>query len=469
MIEISRSLARQLRAVLKKSRPRNLTQNAHPVTTFLADKDGLRVQTIQGDVAIECGQPGSYKPDRIIMATEALADFEGRKNEIVTLAATDDRVQARWFDGAVPQSKEYAVPDTSKLPDFPDYPSEWSDPGQGFLKALAAAYPCVSREAVRFALTHLQLRGSRGEIHATDGRQALIQAGFTFPFTEDVLVPALPVFGSADLPADERIAIARTDTRFGIRIGPWTFLLVIDRQSRYPDVAGILPSSRKAGTTWTVPPNDGAFLAKTLPRLPGKEDDDSPITIDLNGHAAIRVRPEGEERATEVVLTNSEIAGTPVRFRSNRCYVERAVALGMSQFKIVDADTPIVAGDDKRTFVWMPLDKGRCVPPSEDALRITADAASPTQTNQERRTKVKKTPQTDPTPREAPPTSERNTMPKLNGIGALIEESQALKQILRDAFHRVQRLGAGLKRHRQHSKTFAAAITSLKQLQHIDA
>lgn len=54
--------------------------------------------------------------------------------------------------------------------------------------------------------------------------------------------------------------------------------------------------------------------------------------------------------------------------------------------------------------------------------------------------------------------------PKLNGIGALIEESQALKQILCDAFHR-----GALKRHRQQSKPFRAALTSLKQLQQIDA
>lgn len=440
MIEISRSLARQLRVVFKKSTRRH----THPVVTFLAEKDGLCVQTIQDNVAIEYRQAGSRKADKITVSAEALSDFEGRKNEIVTLAAVGDRAQARWFDGRVPQTREYAVPNTDKLPDFPDAPAEWSDPGPGFLKALADAYPCISRDVVRLPLDHLQFRGGSGEIHATDGRQALIQSGFSFPFKEDILVPAIAAFGCAELPRGP-VVLGKTDTRMGIRVGPWTFLLSLERQRRYPDVAGVIPSARQTVTTWTVPANDGAFLAKTLPRLPGKDDDDAPVTIDLNGHAAIRVRPEGQEQITEVIVSGSKIAGPPVRFRSNRHFIERALALGIGQFQIVNADTPVVAGDDYRTYIWMLLDKARCVPPTEDALRIASESASveKTQPGQERRKRTGKARQTDDAP--APTSvSAPAAAPKLDGFGALIEECHVLKQILREGFHRAQRLGAGL-------------------------
>jgi hypothetical protein len=102
-------------------------------------------------------------------------------------------------------------------------------------------------------------------------------------------------------------------------------------------------------------------------------------------------------------------------------------------------------------------------------VRITA-GPGPVETTQspaERRKRVKKKRATDQTA-EATPTSASGVAPKLTGIGGLIEESQAVKQILRDAFHRVQRLGSALRRHRQQSKTFRAALTSLKQLQQID-
>lgn len=471
MIEITRSLARQLRAVLKKATPRHAPRNSHPDLLIEAGSDGLRVRSIHGDIAVEYRQPGSYEADKLMLSGEALADFEGRKNELVTLAATDDGMQARWFGAGVPQMKQYPAVDADKLPEFPDAPTAWSDPGAGFLKAVADAHQCVGRDAVRFALTHLQLRGGKGEINATDGRQALIQAGFTFPFKEDVLVPAIPVFGSSDLPLDECVTIGKTDTRFGIRVGAWTFLLCIDRQARYPDVASVIPSACKSVTTWTLPAGDGAFLAKTLPRLPGKDDDDSPITVDLNGHAAVRARAEGNEQSTEVILSQSKIVGPPVRFRSNRRFVERALGFGIGEFKIVDASTPIMACDGNRKFVWMLLDKGRCVPPCDDGVRITSDIGPTdnTQPKQERRMKVKKSPQTNSVLRDEQPTSVASEAPKPNGIGALIEESQALKQILRDAFHRVQRLGGALKRHRQQSKTFQAALTSLKALQRIEA
>ena len=67
------------------------------------------------------------------------------------------------------------------------------------------------------------------------------------------------------------------------------------------------------------------------------------------------------------------------------------------------------------------------------------------------------------------PASVNDEAPKLNGIGALIEESNVLRHILHDAFHRMKRLGGALKRHRQQSRTVHAALTSLKALQRIDA
>src|SRR5439155_13962763 len=87
-------------------------------------------------------------------------------------------VQARWNDAGVPQVRAYAAPDPEQLPPFPAEPAAFTGLEAGFLQALDAAGHTAAREQVRYALSRLQLRGSRGEVVATDGRQVLIQGGF---------------------------------------------------------------------------------------------------------------------------------------------------------------------------------------------------------------------------------------------------------------------------------------------------
>jgi hypothetical protein len=72
---------------------------------------------------------------------------------------------------------------------------------------LADASSSAARESVRYAVSNIQLRGRPGEIIATDGRQLLLQSGFKFPFTDDVLVPSSTVFGCKELDGGGEVSI----------------------------------------------------------------------------------------------------------------------------------------------------------------------------------------------------------------------------------------------------------------------
>ena len=50
------------------------------------------------------------------------------------------------------------------------------------------------------------------------------------------------------------------------------------------------------------------------------------------------------------------------------------------------------------------------------------------------------------------------------GLGTLIQEAQALKDALRDAYGRSNSLLVALKRHRKQSKLVQSALASLRQL-----
>ena len=81
------------------------------------------------------------------------------------------------------------------------------DAGAGFLAALHEATRSAARDGVRFALQRVLLSGSKGEVVASDGRQLLVQGGFSFPWTADLLVPATGLFGCKELNADSPVQV----------------------------------------------------------------------------------------------------------------------------------------------------------------------------------------------------------------------------------------------------------------------
>lgn len=72
---------------------------------------------------------------------------------------------------------------------------------------------------------------------------------------------------------------------------------------------------------------------------------------------------------------------------------------------------------------------------------------------------------------ESPERPSTNDAPPPDGgsNGGLMAEAKALQQALRDAYGRASRLVVALQRQRKHSKLLATTLTSLRQLQHLDA
>lgn len=486
MIEITRSLARQLRAVFRKALPLGWGRGPRPSLVFHAGKDGLRVQSHHPEVAVELHQPGARPVEVIALPSDALDDFEGRRDEVVTLENVEQgSVQARWDDGGLPQVRDYHAPEMEKLSAFPEEPRKLIPVDASILKALDDAVQTVARETARYTLQKIQLRGSSGEIIATDGKQLLVQGGFALPWKEDALVPATSVFACKELSQEKTIHLGKTDTHVCIRIGSWAFFLSINKDGRFPDAKSVIPRGSAGVTVCQLAPEDGEFLLRALPRLPGRDDDSAPLTLDLNGHFAVRVKGEGQSRPTEVVLARSQVVGPAVRCASNRQYLARAVALGFTELRIAKPDVPVVASDGQRTYLWMPFDKAGILPPSDDALRITSSgdesATQPPKNERSKETMPRHSTHANgnghsngqdhdqaPLPPDRRRTTDLTTKGGGTGLGSLIAEAQSLKEALHDAYSRSRRLLAALKRQKKQQKLMATTLASLKQLQQIE-
>lgn len=473
MIQITRDLARQLRVVLRKAGAGRLQR---PIVELISDRGMLRIRAALHEVAIEHVQESSLAPESLLVPFEALADAEGKSRDAVTFTRAGDGVEATWDDGRIPKRKTYAIADSP--PAFPVVEGE-AKPVPGLFKALEHATQCSSRDHDRYTTQNIQLRGAKGEVVSTDGRQALVQSGFDFPWTEDLLVPSLALYGCRELALELPVMVSKGKTHVALQTAEhWTIYLAINTEGRFPDVARVLPKVDARVTTLRLGAQDAEFLARSLDKLPGHSDDQAPLTVDLHGVPTLRVKEPEQDQITEVVLSESHVAGAGVRWHTDRRFLARAASLGFSEITVVAADQPILCKDSSRNFVWVPLAKSLAIPPSSKAIRISThgdsmDAVPPPPTQeppaQERKTTamsaVRQNGQAESNGQE----EGHESSAKASQFAGLISEAQALKEHLREGYVRASRLIACLKRHRQKSKLLASTLSSLRQLQKIEA
>jgi hypothetical protein len=423
-------------------------------------------------------QAGNYPPGEAVIPLQALAGLEGRADVPVVLEATPDgKVQAQWNDGGVPQIASYDQTDTRTLPAFPELPQVMAAMPSNLLAALAEACQAASTDNARYALSNLQLKGSAQSIVATDGKQLLVQKGWTFPWTDDLLVPASPVFACKELLHGDSVEIGKTDTYVALRSGAWAVYLPIDKDGRFPPTDQIIPRRADAVSQCRLDPQDQEFLAKALLHLP-RPDSDEPavITMDLNGQVCLRARAADKKQTVELVLSRSS-ATRAMCMVMDRAHLARALRLGLTEFFVRGPDKPVLFQDAQRTFVTMPYGHDAAVPASENAIRIQSTSHAQDPIPQPRTTAVNSTndqstlnpngtndqPVPATTPQTRPVVKIRKS--KSTGLSAIIVEAEAVKDACREILARSHSLVATLKRQRRQSRLMQTSLKALKAMQ----
>jgi hypothetical protein len=477
LIELPRYLARNFRAVLRKSVLLHAPRTTVTGITLQTGADGFIMRASQLDVAVEHRLGGNFAPDHLVVPSNAFADFEGTDALPVCLERSSKGVTARWTERGVPRCQEYECSAKDKPPDWPPVPPQLATLPPDFLHALDDAMHTASRESFRYATHRVQVRGSAGQLIATDGRQLLIQSQFQFPFKEDLIVPQVLAFGSNCLPQDKLVQIGRTAKFLTIQVGFWTFHLAIDAQARFPRTEEVIPKAKPV-TIFQVAQAEREFLLQVLPKLPGEKDENAPVTLALNGQAVIRARADGQSRVTELVLEKSHVSGKAVRFATCRMYLKRALQLRFGEIAVVSPDTPILCRDASRLYLWMPLGEKAALKPASNGLRLTPplNGTHPSTVPDSRRKTAMSTngPNHHPPPARSAPSPARPVPaapPATNGTPspALVEEAEALQGLLREALARTTRLVAGLKQQRKQQRLVSSTLASLRQLQHVQA
>jgi hypothetical protein len=237
MLIINRQSLQLFRTLARRAGVKPLSKDQSPLIVIQSDPRGSRIITATQDIRLEFAwQQTTAEACSWPLAWDLLEECAAKQPDSVTLAPDGTKlVQAQWSQRGIPQRQNFEISPELKLParlrdlNYPTNPTSWTVMEAGFWSALADAVPCADQEATRYALGCLQLRGKTGDMNATDGRHVLQQGGFSFPWADEVLVPANKVLGSKEIACESPLQIARTDDWFAVKLGAWTIWVRIDK------------------------------------------------------------------------------------------------------------------------------------------------------------------------------------------------------------------------------------------------
>ena len=459
MIEITRSLARQLRTIFRRAITETGKGRVHIPVLLHSGPEGLRIRIASSEIAVEYHDPQPRESDVAYIPFDLLNECEGKSDTPVQIEmASETQVLATWNDGHVPQMKHYSIPSREQL--FPDWPDTFTDNPPDLVTALHDTMQTADLESTRYALNCIQLRGS-GMMAATDGGQMFTQSGFNFPWDEDLLIPRRSVFGSSELPRGVNVQVGKSDGWICFRVGCWSFLFAINKEGRFPSVDTIFRDAANASATIQIDSHDADFLKKTMKQLPGNDAFRSPVTVDANGSVFIRSKSEDAPHPVEILLSNSTRSGQPERINTDRKFLRRALDLGFRELHVFAPDQPLLCVDDRRKYLWAVLTASEAIKPSDDAVRISSafdDASIPIKTTQ--------TQQEATVPKTEESSTKKDPQPSAtSSTEELIDAAEQLKASLRDTLGKTNDLIVGLKRHRKEARIVRTTLDSLRQLQ----
>jgi hypothetical protein len=472
VIELPRALARDFRAVLRRSLADAVLRGPLPAVLCRAGPGGRSLYAGLGELAVCHHQPGDFPVAELAFPGSVLAAFEGGPSQPVALEEVQPgRGRARWEEGGAVRSAEFPTVRPETVAPFPDRPELLTPVPDGFLAALGeAALTTAEPGSTRLSLSRVQLRGRGGAVVATDGRQLLVQSGFPLPWTDDLLVPRVPAFAGRLLSGATPVAVGRTETHVLVQAGPWTFALAIDVKARYPDVRDVIPRPNARTTHLRLDPADAALLLKALPGLPGHDEHNRPVTLDLGPRPAVRA--ESGAAVEEIDLSRSAVQGPPLRLATDRRCLLRALRLGFLEVEAGPEERPLVCRDAGRTYLWMYLTAGEALPPTPAgpaAVPCDASPATPEHvSNPTRRIQTMPRPaQNGNAPHDDVPAAPNGARAVEADLETLLAEGEALRGLLQEAHGRLGRLLAGLKHHRRQAKAVETALASLRPFQKV--
>jgi DNA polymerase-3 subunit beta len=268
-----------------------------------------------------------------------------------------------------------------------DFPPDllFTEPGQptppGFIRSLIEAQSAASDDSTRYILNSVFVTSTH--VVATNGRQLyasnslalkLPDSGIILPTTD-----ALKVF-APDAQAELLVMSTKDGAKtVGLRQAPWLWVTKVI-EGNYPNWQQVVPKEDYP-TQLKFSPEDASRVLRVLPKLPGHQEDDAPVTLKVEDNIATLVAGK-LDTPVKLDLPGVSVTGPAVTARFNREFLVTALGHGFRQLQVRDDRSAIIMRDGSRTHLWMPLRSDSANPPAAPTavppVSETATATQPT-------------------------------------------------------------------------------------------
>ena len=354
-----------------------------------------------------------------------------------------------------------------QTPELPPMPDQFVEVSAGqFFDTLVSCGKCIDRDSERYALGYIALNGEKGTVAATDGRQALLIDGFDFPWDEDVLLPSSRMYAAKELRESDSVQLGFRDQWLTMTVGHFAIQWK-SFDGRFPKVENIIPQTGSMTSWLELDAQDAAFITKRIDDMPGEKDQHRPVTLDLNGHVALRSADKTGDNAAELLLANSRYTGSEVHATMTRDFLKHALSMGLNRIGLDTHERPMLAVDGNRRYVWMPLT-------SDPVLRTEATIiVSSSETKSQTPVKTRPKPILPTRDERVPVLATATKTVKPNAATAEdrspLDEAEALRETLRNSLGQVNTLVRSLKHQLRQNRMLRSTLASLKRLQSLEA
>jgi hypothetical protein len=449
VIELQRREIGRFRGAVRRcvaGRPRRMSA---PIVVQQME-DSLTLSAVLDRIAVSLRLDVAGSPACLVIPFPILANVEKANSGTVSFQTCErDRVRCVWTDRGTAKEAIFEPLPFEEGHYVKPLPRKWQNVEPGVLAALHGCGATTGSAGTPFSL--LQLRGKEGRIVGTDGRQLLIMGGFSFPFHDNVLVPAVPVFGSGDFADEREVRMGRTDEHVVIAAGPWTVWLAIDTSSRFPDVTAVISRGTRSARLLISEP-DAAAILHFLERAAPDAEGETAVSLRF-GAAPILTMESKDARGPELALSRSTCSGPDHVVLVERPHLGRALALGLREVRAAPNQTPVHFVNRDTSYVVA----------SMEPTSVAKSASGVPQSDESHVPMCALTEEGG-----APMNREKNGHSPVEPAAEMLDpmvEAEALRAALAEAGRRLGRLVTSLRQIQKRQRVFQTAWSSLQHLQ----
>ena len=248
--------------------------------------------------------------------------------------------------------------DLTQCPSIPVVEGPLEPVSEEFKAAIAHALDCCSRDSGRLALEGAWVDVTDPKAHyvmGTDGRHLHASNSFSLGLKDSLLVPNKRFLNWRGFLDDGPWRIGVQEPWIHLQSDHWTFL-VTKPEVEMPNWKYVVPGEEQATTTLKFDETAVEALLDVIPRLPGKDTPNTPVTVDANrSGVSVSGYDKGDDSPTTIPIAGVEIGGDPIRFALNREFLMKALKWGLHTLRLIDDKSPMVFSAPGRRLVVMPV------------------------------------------------------------------------------------------------------------------